>query len=539
MDPTLHAARGRFVWVMANTYTRWLWKALARDVGQRTELRPVLMVGTEQDRKFYARQYGEEPSFEIVVLKDPYEVIISGGDPKLSHDGVVERARQIEDDFGIGIMRQLVLSDRHLGRGFMPGGAGHPRSRISRAATPKLTLEACVSQFEFFEELSHRYPPGLVVSYYGGGGLIGKPVSLICRRKNIPFRTLCPARFGDLMYWADDEYEGSARLRKALTAPRPDLRDEEIMAARQLAIPTGFSTHAPSIAAMQGMRRWSQIIRFATRRLLEQCYGRIRGYQLARTGYLVSSEIAQALRTRRHFKELDRIARREIPEPSGRKIVYFPLQQEPEASTLVLSPEHTNQMATIIELTLSLTADAILVVKEHIWQVGRRPDGYYRALSEIPNVLLVHPEASSRAIIEKASLVCTITSSAGHEAAAMGKPVVQFWRRSPLSVLPHVNIMSGFGDMERIRQILSHDSEQDRQERERQGAAYLHALGKFCMDLGPLHIHGREARPTEAELELLTSHLLASLDGDDAIDGGAPISFSSHRHAATQAGSRR
>ena len=136
----------RYLWVIANTYTRWLWKEFARLLGDETGLIPILLVSTEEDRKFYTRQFGEPPDFEIVVLKDPYEVVVAGGAPGLSADRLVARARQIEDDFGITLMRELVLADRHLGRGFMPAGSLTLRPRGWLPACDQVMTQAVMSR---------------------------------------------------------------------------------------------------------------------------------------------------------------------------------------------------------------------------------------------------------------------------------------------------------------------------------------------------------------------------------------------------------
>jgi Capsule polysaccharide biosynthesis protein len=106
------------------------------------------------------------------------------------------------------------------------------------------------------------------------------------------------------------------------------------------------------------------------------------------------------------------------------RFVFFPLQMEPECSTLVFAPFHANQPYLIECLSKSLPIDHLLYVKEHPVMVGRRPLSFYRTLSSLPNVRLIAPRVSSHDLIRRASAVVTITSSVGWEALVHAKPVI-------------------------------------------------------------------------------------------------------------------
>ena len=507
----MEPSKNSYIWVMANSYTRWLWKDFAKHLGSVTGLRPILIVGRAEDKRFYEQQFGEDPEFEIVVLHNPYITVIEGG----SGTDRSRDARAMERRFGKTIARELLLTDRHLGRGFMTAGLGHPKSRTAAVATLDLKHEAIVEQFDFVDRLFESHPPKFVVSYYGGGGITQKPIAMICRERGVPFRALCPARFGDLMYWAHDEMEGCPELVELLGRKAPRLDDAEIDAMRDMLKPSGLATNSAALANLRNSIRLTTVIKRSIRLILQRWYGLYRGYDLARTGYLISSQLAQMFRARRHSRLLDKYAVRDLSRLPDRKIVYFPLQQEPEASTLTLSPRHSNQIATVVELGLSLPSDAVLVVKEHIWQIGRRPDGFFEALLEIPNLVLVHPEASSLEIIHRASLVCTISSSAGYEATALGRNVGFFWETSPLRNIEHVRIFTRFAGIEELPDILDDDDEASARRRANDGAVFLKRLRDYCMDLESLNFHMRDGRPSEDEMKLLSGPLLESMSSPE------------------------
>lgn len=517
-------AEKKYVWLLTNSYTRWLWRAFGDYLRDTTGLEPILVIYSEQERAFYADQFGEPASCGFIKLESPYEFVLNGGDRRRSPEDIRRQAKALEDRFGITLLRDMMLPDQHFCMPYMILGSGHPRSRVSKKITLELAYAACISQFESVERFMASYPPAMVVSYYGGGGLQGKPISLLCRERGIAFKALCPVRFGNLMYWADDEFEGSAALQAYLSRPAPNLSEPEVEEIRSALRPSGLSTDPKLLATVRNMQKLPHALKKAGHVLLQRLYGRLRGYYLARVGYTIRSLLAQIFRVRRHARVLDRLAVRTVPQIDGVKLVYYPLQQEPEVSTFQISPDHFNQFATIIELSLSLPADARLCVKEHIWQAGRRPDGFYEALTKLHNVILIHPEASSLELIRRSSLVCVITSSVGHEAAALGKPVVTFWNRSPIGVLPHVHVAPGFADMGVIRKLLEDDSADARRQRENDGAVFLKRLREFCMDLDPLNMHGRQHKPTAAELDIIGLPLLTEL--------GYPVAGASARRAA-------
>lgn len=105
---------------------------------------------------------------------------------------------------------------------------------------------------------------------------------------------------------------------------------------------------------------------------------------------------------------------------------YFPLHVDPEASTMVLSPGHTDQRAVLEMIAKQLPLGWNLVVKEHHPMLGFRPRGFYASLKTIPGVVLVSPFEDGMDLLRRSSLVTTITGTIGWEALLVGKPLVVF-----------------------------------------------------------------------------------------------------------------
>ena len=110
----------------------------------------------------------------------------------------------------------------------------------------------------------------------------------------------------------------------------------------------------------------------------------------------------------------------------GEKYVLFPLHYQPEASTLVLAPFYTDQLALVEDMAKCLPIDYKLYVKEHPVNLTSRPLSYYKRIRKLWNVRLVNPLANSYQLIQNASAVATISGTMGWEALLFGKPVISF-----------------------------------------------------------------------------------------------------------------
>jgi hypothetical protein len=263
---------------------------------------------------------------------------------------------------------------------------------------------------------------------------------------------------------------------------------------------------------------WPQIARKSLYQIAHKIYMRARGYRFGRIGYRTGSVVAQLIRARRDHDRLRRIGVHSLDHLQDRKIVFFPFQQEPESSTLVLTPHFSNQFAILVELALSLPADAVVAVKEHPWQLGRRTRGVYDAILEMPNVVMVAPTYPSLDLIRRSAAVCAISSSAAHEAAVMGKPVLYFQSGSTLEVLDHVHVLDSVEQLDRVRDVLESVTPEREAQWRRDGARYLLALESFCLEIGGPSIVMRQEPPSADEQKKIADSLFASLAEDRTPD---------------------
>ena len=131
-----------------------------------------------------------------------------------------------------------------------------------------------------------------------------------------------------------------------------------------------------------------------------------------------------------------------------KSLIYFPLQIEPERSLLIQAPNYTNQIEVITNIVKSLPAGYELYVKEHPANVFRewRSVDDYKKIMKLPNVKLIHPSVRSEDLIIKSSLVITISSTSGLEAAFHNKPSIIF-ADSDYSFLPSVHKIKAIDEL--------------------------------------------------------------------------------------------
>jgi len=123
------------------------------------------------------------------------------------------------------------------------------------------------------------------------------------------------------------------------------------------------------------------------------------------------------------------------------KFVFFPLHLQPEASTSVLARFYVDQISTVENIAKCIPLSHLLYVKEHSSALGTRKKqrAYYKRISSIPAVRLIHPEEDTQELIKHADAIVTLSSTVGWEALLHGKPVITlgdvFYNDSELTLI--------------------------------------------------------------------------------------------------------
>lgn len=109
-------------------------------------------------------------------------------------------------------------------------------------------------------------------------------------------------------------------------------------------------------------------------------------------------------------------------EDLPKKYIYYPLQYSPESSINVPAPYYIDQMRIIDALRMNMPNDMSLVVKEHPSCAEIRPLSFVRSLLKKAGVFVVKYDLDSREIIEKSTIVVSVSGTAAFEAFLLNKP---------------------------------------------------------------------------------------------------------------------
>ena len=336
----------------------------------------------------------------------------------LSTPASASNLERLEQELGPGAFGRIVTADRRVGRGFVRGALMAP-NRISRlvARKPSSAAQQYVSGLYLFLDDVLRETAPDVVFCYAIAGAPAVALAELCVARRVRFCRFISTRIGD-RYIVDDDHIGrqaciSRRFERAREGNElftPRVVEEArlwLKNFRESPIQPGYSrnTQSPNL--------FRELLLFPLRCLRE--FTRGRRPQAARLLFEMWVALRCILPERMLMSSLDAL-------PTS--FIYFPLHVNPEASTMVLSPWHTDQLAVIEALAKAAPANMKIVVKEHSPMLGRRPPEFYRQIARMPRVILLAPGHSSFSLIRKAALTAVITGTAAWEALLLGKPTL-------------------------------------------------------------------------------------------------------------------
>ena len=339
--------------------------------------------------------------------------------------GELER---VDRELGPGAFGRIVTADRRIGRGFVRGGLTRP-DRIGRwaARDPGVSAQRYVNGlYRFLDSVLRETKPDIVFCY-AVAGAPAVALAEICRVRGIPFCLPTYTRIGD-GHVIDEDAVGrlpsvARRFERARDEHAPfapsllESAREYLEAFRAAPVApksmVGSWTSGPSRSAAASAARSALSLLLCC--LKEASRGRWPGVHAERELFKAWIAWRRRLAGRAGFAS---------PDQLPREFIYFPLHIDPEASTMVLSPWHTDQLGVVEALAKSAPAHMRIVVKEHSPMLGLRPRGFYRQIAKMPRVMLLDPVHSSFDLIGKAALTAVITGTAVWEAILLGRPAL-------------------------------------------------------------------------------------------------------------------
>lgn len=481
--------RGDSVFVLPHSQFRGLFVGLGRRLREVHGCKVHFYVTTRQEQEFYAAR--ARGAFDVLELMPSLYADVS--QPVENVQAVYEAAVAWEQKLGVAL-NTIVMTDRHFGRGFALGGHNHPRSAASRAEYPHI-LRSIVRVAEFWQSEMDQHQPRLVLN-------CGKIAAVLARARGTSFRMIVGSRYRNLRYWAHSEFGDLPEL-------EPIYRSSD--SGERATIVSPYDAHLENRShAIEGATL-VRTVRKMTYVTARQIYWKLRNYDKAK-GYFLREDLRYLWRIYLDMKKLKNMNIVSYDSLRNKRFVYYPLHVEPETALQTFSPEYFFQLSCIASVARDLPPDVVLVVKETVAAVGRRPRDFYAQIADFKNVVLLDPvELGLRAAVASSATV-TITGTGGFEAAVSGNPVITFGRHNLYNILPHVQVIKSEEELRpALLRALSKDF--DRNKAQRDGDRFLRSVEDTSFDLGDFRISSPDSVTAEAVVMACES-LIRGLGGE-------------------------
>jgi len=295
----------------------------------------------------------------------------------------------------------------------------------------KKCLNIAGQLFQFFDFIFKNEKPDAVIGEVPAG-FFGLAAYYFCKKNNIPFYEVAESRISGRIDIHDCEWTCSKYEKTFKSLTNQDILPEESAFTKSFI--DNFISHKIIYSSYYLGKIKFNFITFAIHyyKRVKQLGKVFLRYALDRKKFaefdyesesILLHSIASPFRTiKRNFKILFEKNIFDKFNPKE-KYFFFPLQFEPEASTLVLATFYSNQLATIKNVAITLPFPYKLYLKEHPGSIGARKKDFYKEIKKIPNAVLLSSKEHVPEIIDGSSGVIVMTSTVGMEAALSGKPV--------------------------------------------------------------------------------------------------------------------
>lgn len=345
-----------------------------------------------------------------------------------------EYLKTFEKKFGDDFIGKLIVSDRKIGQSFVSGGKVRPGiikdlSKNSPNQVPILYISALLKKYNFYFD-KYKFKTVFIYAVAASPALIAYYFSNYYKSS---FRTLKHTRIDSYFHLDNNPYGALNEIKKKFNSDN-QISDDAKKKAKLFLEDYRKKPILPEYSAFN--RKKKNLI---FKKLIDYIIYSIvffLNYFIPKN-YRINLSV-ERLRHRgfnfhvalsRYFSK--NIFFEDLPQ---NKFVYYPLHVDPEASTMVLSPYHTNQIAIIENLAKSLPSDLVLVVKEHIPMIGLRPKGFYKKIKSFPRVFLVDPNIDQFNLIKKSELIVSITGTSPFEGLLLRKKSIILSNLPPFTI---------------------------------------------------------------------------------------------------------
>jgi hypothetical protein len=347
-----------------------------------------------------------------------------------------DKLKKYEELFGTETLRRILIGDRELGYGYVSCGLVEKTDLIMRTMhNEEAKWSYIVGLLDYLFDIFEKDRPDIVFTYCVATG-VAVALGIVSRHFDVLFVQPVFTRIKHCHIIDDNQTSDFTAVKRTYDAAikSPDVVSGFVAEAEEFLEEFRGKPEKPQDTLTWSVLilRKTSIIGIAKTVAIDIArWGAIllglkgtRGVLRQRKGHEI---LLFNLKNHLALRKLSRKTHRcfSYDMPTG-EYIYYPLHVDPEASTIVLSPFHTDQMAIIEAISKNMPAGMKLIVKEHLPCAGKRPNGFYKRISTIPGVTLVSPFMDNFSLIKNAAVVATITGTAGLEAMILGKPTLVF-----------------------------------------------------------------------------------------------------------------
>jgi hypothetical protein len=343
-------------------------------------------------------------------------------------DYTPEKMQHFETLFGSKAIRDIIVCDRQAGSGFVTC-AEREDSKLARATRDPVILNAyTLGMLDYTEKFFTQHKPDALFAYVIASGPM-LAFALEAKRRKVFFARLQHTRIEDCTVMDTDIKGMLAPLWARFEAgdkPAP----QALQNGKDWLENFRSKNREPDYMALlktQNKRAMStrgiifNIAKAAARGLFYDLIKKDKPLRAASGWQGFRQSITIPYKSWRLSKR-ENYAR--LTDLQTTPYLYFPLHVDPEASTMLLAPDFTNQISVIEAISKSMPPSLMLFVKEHPNMNGRRPSGFYETIARLPGVRLIDPAITGRDALILAKGLVTITGTAGWEAVLLGTPAV-------------------------------------------------------------------------------------------------------------------
>ncbi len=413
-------------------YVKNIEPLLAKYLKNKTKLKVIILAKTLQDKRYLEKNF---KSYYDIVSYNSKDIDASNYENKALNESIEKNALEIEKKYNSSIYR-MYFTSRVVGRGFFAsGGVRHPRNKTHHYASNNKILSMAINDINFWENLFETHDIKLALN-------LSPHAHKIALKYKVCSLTIYECKFSNAYGWSDNIRLG----------PKVSIKDFNNIKTKNIVpvkINKPYQGYLNARKKEKDRLKLTKVFYYSFRKILQYFHGTIKKYRKINNSFLLD-EFLYIWRWRNSFLKSNKLVQTNLASLRNKKFIFFPLLTEPEIALHGTADDFFFQLSSINLLSRDLPADYVIVVKEHVLAMGRRPESFYRQIIDLKNVLFADFNEWGIDYVKQSAAVACITGTAAWEAAVIGKPVITFSKNNEFNFLKHVFVVKNFDNLRPI-----------------------------------------------------------------------------------------